>query len=83
MDDVEDADCFIFASPNYFGEINAQGHIFMDRFYSMTKNTCLLDTSIAKVSELVDIPLEINLYYRTPERIENIERVYKLSLIHI
>lgn len=39
MDEVEDADCFIFASPNYFGEINAQGHIFMDRFYSMTKNT--------------------------------------------
>ena len=39
MDEVEEADAFIFAAPNYFGEINAQGHIFMDRFYSMTKTT--------------------------------------------
>lgn len=35
----EDADLLIFAAPNYFGEINAQGHIFMDRFYSMTQKT--------------------------------------------
>lgn len=33
------ADLLIFAAPNYFGEINAQGHIFMDRFYSMTQKT--------------------------------------------
>lgn len=39
MDEVREADAFIFAAPNYFGEINAQGHIFMDRFYSMTKST--------------------------------------------
>ena len=39
MDKMEESDVFIFASPNYFGEINAQGHIFMDRFYSMTKST--------------------------------------------
>ncbi|RAP44842.1 MAG: hypothetical protein BZ135_07355 [Methanosphaera sp. rholeuAM6] len=39
MDEVAQADAFIFAAPNYFGEINAQGHIFMDRFYSMTKTT--------------------------------------------
>lgn len=39
MSEVEVSDAFIFASPNYFGEINAQGHIFMNRFYSMTKTT--------------------------------------------
>ena len=39
MDKVEKSDAFIFAVPNYFGEINAQGHLFMDRFYSMTKTT--------------------------------------------
>ncbi|MDO5826030.1 MAG: hypothetical protein BZ137_03025 [Methanosphaera sp. rholeuAM130] len=39
MDKVEKSDAFIFAAPNYFGEINAQGHLFMDRFYSMTKTT--------------------------------------------
>ncbi len=39
MEEVENSDAFIFAVPNYFSEINAQGHIFMDRFYSMTKKT--------------------------------------------
>lgn len=39
MDEVEKSDAIIFAAPNYFGEINAQGHLFMDRFYSMTKTT--------------------------------------------
>ncbi len=39
MDEVEKSDIFIFAAPNYFGEINAQGHIFINRFYSMTKTT--------------------------------------------
>lgn len=39
FDENGDADALIFAAPNYFGEINAQGHIFMDRFYSMTKST--------------------------------------------
>lgn len=39
MDEIEKSDIFIFASPNYFGEINAQGHLFINRFYSMTKTT--------------------------------------------
>ena len=39
MDEIEESDIFIFAAPNYFGEINAQGHIFINRFYSMTKTT--------------------------------------------
>lgn len=39
MDMIDECDLFIFACPNYFGEINAQGHLFMDRFYSMTKTT--------------------------------------------
>ena len=36
---VEEGCALIFAAPNYFGEINAQGHLFMDRFYSMTSTT--------------------------------------------
>jgi len=39
MDEIEKSDLFIFAAPNYFGEINAQGQIFINRFYSMTKTT--------------------------------------------
>jgi len=39
MDKIEEGYTLIFAAPNYFGEINAQGHLFMDRFYSMTKTT--------------------------------------------
>lgn len=39
MDDVAECDAFIFAAPNYFGEINSLGHLFMERFYSMTKTT--------------------------------------------
>lgn len=39
MDEIAESDLFIFAAPNYFGEINAQGHIFINRFYSMTKTT--------------------------------------------
>lgn len=52
MDDLENCDALIFASPNYFGEINAQGHIFMDRFYSMTKST---DNSFNKDKKAVVI----------------------------
>ncbi len=39
--------------------------------------TALVSEGIADLSKLLDIPVEINLYYRTPQRIENIERVYK------
>ncbi len=39
--------------------------------------TALVSEDIAKLSELLDIPVEINLYYRTPERIKNIEKVYR------
>lgn len=39
MDEVSKSDAFIFAAPNYFGEISGQGRIFMDRFFSMTKTT--------------------------------------------
>ena len=45
-----DADAIIFAAPNYFGEINAQGHIFMDRFYSMTKSTLNMLTGNKKAA---------------------------------
>lgn len=39
MEEIESSDLLIFAAPNYFGEISAQGHIFINRFYSMTKTT--------------------------------------------
>ena len=39
--------------------------------------TALVSEEIAQLSKILDIPVEINLYYRTPERIKNIERVYK------
>lgn len=39
--------------------------------------TALVAEDIAELSDILDIPVEINLYYRTPERIKNIERVYK------
>lgn len=38
--------------------------------------TALVAEDIAELSKLLDIPVEINLYYRTPERIANIEKVY-------
>lgn len=39
MDRIRQSQLFIFAAPNYFGELNAQAHLFIDRFYSMTKTT--------------------------------------------
>ncbi|MBR0471254.1 MAG: phosphopantothenate/pantothenate synthetase [Methanosphaera sp.] len=38
--------------------------------------TALVAEEVAELSKLLDIPVEINLYYRTPERIANIEKVY-------
>lgn len=38
--------------------------------------TALVAEDIATLSKLLDIPVEINLYYRTPERVKNIEKVY-------
>ena len=39
--------------------------------------TALVSEDIAELSKILDIPVEINLYYRTPERIKNIEAVYE------
>ena len=39
--------------------------------------TALVAEEIAQLSKILDIPVEINLYYRTPERIVKIEEVYK------
>ena len=39
--------------------------------------TALVAEDIARLADILDIPVEINLYYRTPERIKNIEDVYK------
>lgn len=39
--------------------------------------TALVSEDIAQLSKLLDIPVEINLYYRTPERITKIEEVYR------
>lgn len=38
--------------------------------------TALVAEEIAELSKLLDIPVEINLYYRTPDRITCIEKVY-------
>ncbi|MBE6494558.1 MAG: phosphopantothenate/pantothenate synthetase [Methanosphaera stadtmanae] len=38
--------------------------------------TALVAEEVATLSKLLDIPVEINLYYRTPERVKNIEKVY-------
>ena len=34
LEDIRDADCVIFSSPNYFGETNAQYKLLQDRMYS-------------------------------------------------
>lgn len=39
--------------------------------------TALVAEDVAKLSKLLDIPVEINLYYRTDERVRNIEKVYR------
>ncbi len=39
--------------------------------------TALVAEDVATLSKLLDIPVEINLYYRTPERVKNIEKVYR------
>jgi len=39
--------------------------------------TALVAEDIAELSKLLDIPVEINLYYRTNERVRNIEKVYR------
>lgn len=39
--------------------------------------TALVAEDIAELSKLLDIPIEINLYYRTDERVKNIEEVYR------
>lgn len=39
--------------------------------------TALVSEDVAQLSKLLDIPVEINLYYRTPERITKIEEVYR------
>ncbi len=39
--------------------------------------TALVAEDVARLADMLDIPVEINLYYRTPERIKNIEDVYK------
>ncbi|RAP51705.1 MAG: hypothetical protein BZ133_02460 [Methanosphaera sp. SHI613] len=39
--------------------------------------TALVAEDVAELSKLLDIPVEINLYYRTDERVRNIEKVYR------
>lgn len=39
--------------------------------------TALVADEIAELSKMLDIPVEINLYYRTDKRVQNIENVYR------
>lgn len=68
-------------TPNSQNTIDVAACYFLTRKHPVLSvngnTTALVSEDIAKLSELLDIPVEINLYYRTPERIENIERVYK------
>lgn len=66
---------------------NAQNTIDVTACYFLTSKypvlsvngntTALVAEEIAELSKILDIPVEINLYYRTPERIENIKKVYE------
>ncbi|WP_409199649.1 flavodoxin family protein [Methanobrevibacter sp. DSM 116169] len=38
LDELLDADCLIFTSPIYYGQMSAQGKIFVDRLYSISRN---------------------------------------------
>jgi 4-phosphopantoate--beta-alanine ligase len=68
-------------TPNSQNTIEVAASYFLTRkkpVLSVNGNTtALVAEDIAELSAILDIPVEINLYYRTPERIKNIEAVYK------
>lgn len=61
---IDIAACYFLTSKNPVLSVNGN-------------TTALVSKDIAQLSKLLDIPVEINLYYRTPERIRNIEKIYK------
>lgn len=61
---IDIAACYFLTSKNPVLSVNGN-------------TTALVSEDIAQLSKLLDIPVEINLYYRTPERIRNIEKIYK------
>lgn len=61
---IDVAACYFLTSKNPVLSVNGN-------------TTALVSEEIAQLADLLDIPVEINLYYRTPERIVNIEKVYK------
>ena len=67
-------------TPNSLNTIDVASCYFLTRkrpVLSVNGNTtALVAEEVAELSSLLDMPVEINLYYRTPERIRNIERVY-------
>lgn len=67
-------------TPNSLKTIEIASHYFLTGKHPVLSvngnTTALVAEDIAKLSKLLDIPVEINLYYRTPERIRNIENVY-------
>ncbi|OED30143.1 phosphopantothenate/pantothenate synthetase [Methanosphaera sp. WGK6] len=60
---IDIAACYFLTSKNPVLSVNGN-------------TTALVSKEVAELSKLLDIPVEINLYYRTPERIRNIEKVY-------
>lgn len=70
-----------YTTDNAKNTINVSACYFLTRknpVLSVNGNTtALVAEDIAELSELLDIPVEINLYYRTDERVRRIEEVYK------
>lgn len=67
-------------TPNSLNSIDVASCYFLTRKHPVLSvngnTTALVAEDIAQLSKILDIPVEINLYYRTPERIKNIEKVY-------
>ncbi len=63
LNTIEVASCYFLCSKHPVLSVNGN-------------TTALVAEDIAELSKLLEIPVEINLYYRTPERIKNIEKVY-------
>lgn len=68
-------------TPNSLITIEVSACYFLTRKHPVLSvngnTTALVAEDVARLSSLLDIPVEINLYYRTPERIKNIETVYE------
>lgn len=61
---IDAAACYLLCAENAVLSVNGN-------------TTALVAEDVAKLANLLDIPVEINLYYRTDERVANISKVYE------